>query len=118
MFVFPRSLWPMSGRSWPLSGSLPIEISYDHCRLRNHWGTAMTHVRKLAAAALLLTVGTATLVWAAGKGDPGREAQDRAEIEGLMWHYVRALDTHDADAYAKVYTEDGVFQSGTNITKG
>ncbi len=78
----------------------------------------MTHFQKLGAAALLLTVGTATVVWAAGKGDPGREAQDRAEIEGLMWHYVRALDTHDAEAYAKVYAEDGVFQSGTNVTKG
>ena len=78
----------------------------------------MTYFQKLGAAALLSAVGAATVVWAAGKADPGRESQDRAEIEGLMWHYVRALDTHDADAYAKVYTEDGVFQSGTNVTKG
>jgi uncharacterized protein (TIGR02246 family) len=71
-----------------------------------------------ASAVLLLIIGAATVVLAAGKSDPGREAQDRAEIEGLMWHYVRALDTHDADTYATLYTEDGVFQSGTNVTKG
>jgi uncharacterized protein (TIGR02246 family) len=78
----------------------------------------MINLRRLAAAALLFAIGTATVVWAAGKSDPGRESQDRAEIEGLMWHYVRALDTHNAEAYAQTYTEDGVFQSGTNVTKG
>jgi uncharacterized protein (TIGR02246 family) len=78
----------------------------------------MTHSKGLGTAALFFAIGTATVVWAAGKGDPGRESQDRAEIEGLMWHYVRALDTHNAEAYAKVYTEDGVFQSGANVTKG
>ncbi len=78
----------------------------------------MIHSKMIGAAAVLLAVGTATVVWAVGKGGSGREAQDRAEIEGLMWHYVRALDTHDAAAYASTYTEDGVFQSGTNVTKG
>ena len=78
----------------------------------------MTHFQKAGIATLLLAVGTTTIVWAAGGGDPGREAQDRAEIEGLIGDYVRALDTHDADAYAKTYTEDGTFQAGTNVTKG
>jgi uncharacterized protein (TIGR02246 family) len=38
-----------------------------------------------------------------------REANDRAEIQALMWRYVRALDTLDADAYASVFTENAKF---------
>jgi uncharacterized protein (TIGR02246 family) len=47
-----------------------------------------------------------------------REAKDRAEIESLMWRYVRALDTFNADACAAAYTPDGQFGSGANATKG
>lgn len=47
-----------------------------------------------------------------------REAQDRAQIEKLMWQYVRALDTENADAYAAVYTPDGQFGTGANAVKG
>ena len=47
-----------------------------------------------------------------------REAHDRAQIEKLMWQYVRALDTENADAYAAVYTPDGQFGSGANAVKG
>lgn len=47
-----------------------------------------------------------------------RQAQARAEIEDLMWRYVRALDSFDPDAYASVYTEDGQFRSGANATHG
>jgi uncharacterized protein (TIGR02246 family) len=47
-----------------------------------------------------------------------RETRDRAQIEKLMWQYVRALDTENADAYAAVYTEDGQFGSGANAVKG
>ena len=46
-----------------------------------------------------------------------REA-DRAAIEALMWRYVRALDSFDADAYAAVFTEDGAFKSGSTQHKG
>ena len=45
-------------------------------------------------------------------------ADDREEINALMWRYARALDTADADAYASVYTEDGQFGVGDNATKG
>jgi uncharacterized protein (TIGR02246 family) len=45
-------------------------------------------------------------------------AEDRAAIEALMWRYVRALDSFDADAYAAVFTEDGQFGAGGNATKG
>jgi uncharacterized protein (TIGR02246 family) len=47
-----------------------------------------------------------------------REAQDRAAIEALMWRYVRALDSMDADGYAAVFTEDGTFRSGSTEHKG
>lgn len=38
-----------------------------------------------------------------------REAKDRAEIEKLMWDYVKAADSLNADAYASVFTPDGAF---------
>jgi uncharacterized protein (TIGR02246 family) len=47
-----------------------------------------------------------------------QEMQDRAAIEALMWKYVRALDTLDADAYAAVYTPDGQFGTGERAEKG
>ena len=47
-----------------------------------------------------------------------RQVQDRAAIEALMWRYVRALDSLDADAYAAVFTEDGAFGSGSTQRQG
>ena len=47
-----------------------------------------------------------------------REAADRAAIEALMWRYVRALDSMDADGYAAVFTEDGTFGSGSQARRG
>lgn len=55
---------------------------------------------------------------AAAENAVERESQDRAQIEKLMWQYVRALDTENADAYAAVYTPDGQFGSGANAIKG
>lgn len=55
----------------------------------------------LAVLATGLTLETAA-------ADEAR-AEDRAAIEALMWRYVRALDSFDADAYAAVFTEDGQF---------
>lgn len=52
-----------------------------------------------------------TLVVAAD-ADVLRESRDRAEIQELMWRYVRALDSFDGEAYAGVFTEDGQFRSG------
>ena len=63
----------------------------------------------LAVAALALGAGGAAL---ADDAAILREAQDRAAIEALMWRYVRALDSMDADGYAAVFTEDGTFGSG------
>lgn len=55
---------------------------------------------------------------AAGGNDAQREALDRTQIEKLMWQYVRALDTENADAYAAAFTLDGQFGSGANAIKG
>jgi len=68
-------------------------------------------------AALLLTA-IAVSSAAAAQNDAVREAQDRAQIEKLMWRYVRALDTFNAEAYAAAFTPDGQFGSGANATKG
>ena len=50
--------------------------------------------------------------------DTQREAQDRVQIEKLMWQYTRALDTANPDAYAATYTPDGQFGSGARAVKG
>ncbi|MGC2332088.1 MAG: nuclear transport factor 2 family protein [Candidatus Acidiferrales bacterium] len=55
---------------------------------------------------------------AAGGNDTQREAQDRLQIEKLMWQYTRALDTENADAYAATYAPDGQFGSGAKAVKG
>lgn len=54
----------------------------------------------------------------ARSNDTQREAQDRVQIEKLMWQYTRALDTANPDAYAATYTPDGQFGSGTRAVKG
>ena len=55
---------------------------------------------------------------AAGGNDTQREAQDRVQIEKLMWQYTRALDAENPDAYAAAYMPDGQFGSGPNAVKG
>lgn len=55
---------------------------------------------------------------AAARIDAQREADDRAQIEKLMWNYVRALDTFNPDAYAATYTPDGQFGSGKSAIIG
>lgn len=73
--------------------------------------------KQLCGTALLIAATFLALPLAA-ENTVEREAQDRAQIEKLMWQYVRALDTEDADAYAAVYTADGQFGSGANALKG
>jgi hypothetical protein len=55
---------------------------------------------------------------AAGDAELLREMRDRIEIEDLMWRYCRALDTLDENAYASVYTPDGVFTYGPDVSRG
>jgi hypothetical protein len=72
----------------------------------------------LAGVIALMFVALLGSHTAAGGNDTQREAQDRAQIEKLMWQYVRALDTENADAYAATFTPDGQFGSGANAIKG
>ena len=64
---------------------------------------------------IILAAGLAMLVVAPALAD---RTDDREAINALMWHYARALDTANADAYAACYTEDGQFGVGANATKG
>jgi hypothetical protein len=66
---------------------------------------------KLARGAVLIALLTAAATTATAADDAKlvREAADRAEIEALMWRYVRALDTLDVDAYVVLFTEDAQF---------
>ena len=45
-------------------------------------------------------------------------AQDRVEIEQLMWNYIRALDSGNAEAYAALFAPDGQFGRGATAVKG
>jgi uncharacterized protein (TIGR02246 family) len=45
-------------------------------------------------------------------------AQDRVEIEQLMWNYIQALDSGNAEAYAALFAPDGQFGKGATAVKG
>jgi hypothetical protein len=72
----------------------------------------------LVGVVVLLLVALLGYRAAAGGNDSHQEAQDRLQIEKLMWQYTRALDTENPDAYAATYTPDGKFGSGANVVKG
>lgn len=66
----------------------------------------MSKIRMGIAVAVVCAIAfTSTAV--IGQDNSARETKDRAEIEALMWHYARALDSGDGDAYAATYTVDG-----------
>jgi hypothetical protein len=65
-----------------------------------------------------LTALAALLLASPAFAQSDKEMQDRIQIENLMWRYVRALDTFNADAYAATFTPDGQFGSGPTATKG
>jgi uncharacterized protein (TIGR02246 family) len=80
--------------------------------------SARTSPIALIALAVTLLAGGAAVAQASDAQMSAREARDRAEIQGLMWRYVRALDSLDADGYAAVYTPDGQFGTGERAEKG
>jgi uncharacterized protein (TIGR02246 family) len=45
-------------------------------------------------------------------------AQDRVAIEQLMWNYIHALDSGNAEAYAALFAPDGQFGRGATAVKG
>ena len=67
----------------------------------------MTRPRPILFGALLLAAIPGAAL--ASDADILREARDRAAITQLMWTYVRAIDSFDAEAYAAVFTPDGAF---------
>jgi uncharacterized protein (TIGR02246 family) len=76
-------------------------------------------MKNFGMGVLVALVFSAGIAYTADKDeDVLRQVRDRAEIEDLMWRYTRALDTTDAAAYAAIYTADGQFSAGTNVTKG
>jgi len=76
-------------------------------------------MKKVAAGVVaVLFLGLLGAHVAAGGSDARREADDRLQIEKLMWQYTRALDSLNADAYAATYTADGQFGAGANAVKG
>jgi len=72
----------------------------------------------LVACATVVFVAVLVSAAAAGEKDVLRTAQDRVEIEQLLWRYVRALDSGNAEAYAATFTPDGQFGRDANATKG
>ena len=75
-------------------------------------------MKKILAGVALLFVAFLGSLAATARNDAQREAQDRVQIEKLMWQYTRALDTENADAYAATYMPDGQFGSGATAIKG
>jgi len=55
---------------------------------------------------------------AAARNNSQDRADDRAQIENLMWKYSRALYAQNPDAYAALYAPDGQFGTGANAVKG
>jgi uncharacterized protein (TIGR02246 family) len=72
-------------------------------------------VLSVAAFSVVALLGSPAV---AADNEVEREVHDRAQIEKLMWQYVRALDTENADAYAAAFTPDGQFGSGASAVKG
>jgi uncharacterized protein (TIGR02246 family) len=76
----------------------------------------MTHLRLLVLSTIAL-VALCVFTSCASRNDLVR-AQDRIAIEQLMWDYIRALDSGNAEAYAALFAPDGQFGRGDNAVKG
>lgn len=78
-------------------------------------------MKKILAGVVVLSL-VAILSYGAARGAVAKNdqvrADDRAQIEKLMWNYVRVLDTENPDAYAATYTPDGQFGEGAKAVKG
>lgn len=72
----------------------------------------------LAGSVVLLFVALLGYRVAAARNGAQARADDRAQIENVMWKYSRALYTQNPDAYAALYTPDGQFGTGANAVKG
>ena len=76
----------------------------------------MNNMRLLIFSAIVL-VATGVSTSCVERNDSVR-AQDRVAIEDLMWNYVHALDSGDAEGYAATFAPDGQFGRGDQAVKG
>jgi uncharacterized protein (TIGR02246 family) len=76
----------------------------------------MTRIRILVIAAIVLMALFVSPSFAQEK-DTVR-IKDRVAIEQLMWDYIRALDSGNAEAYAALFAPDGQFGRGDKAVKG
>jgi len=76
----------------------------------------MARLRLLA----FLTVALAALIFSFSctAGKDSARIQDRVAIEQLMWDYIQALDSGDAERYAALFTPEGEFKGADMSTKG
>jgi uncharacterized protein (TIGR02246 family) len=72
----------------------------------------------LAGLVALLFVALLGYRAVAARNDTQARAEDRAQIENLMWKYSRALYAQNPDAYAALYAPDGQFGTGARAVKG
>jgi uncharacterized protein (TIGR02246 family) len=69
--------------------------------------------------ALAVAAGAAALAMlGAQPASAATYAEDRAEIEDLMYRYLFAMDWRDAEAYAATFTEDGVLDYAGGVEHG
>ena len=76
----------------------------------------MTHIR-LPVFSTIVISALCIFTSCAARNDSLR-VQDRIAIEQLMWDYIRALDSGNAEAYAALFAPDGQFGRGDNAVKG
>ncbi|NLD38192.1 MAG: nuclear transport factor 2 family protein [Desulfatiglans sp.] len=76
----------------------------------------MTRTRILVITAFVMMALFVSLSFAQEK-DTVR-IKDRVAIEQLMWDYIRALDSGNAEAYAALFAPDGQFGRGDKAVKG
>jgi uncharacterized protein (TIGR02246 family) len=72
---------------------------------------------RLLVFSIVVLVGSGIFLSCAARKDMVR-AQDRVDIEQLMWNYIQALESGNAEAYAAVFAPDGQFVAGTTAIKG
>jgi uncharacterized protein (TIGR02246 family) len=76
----------------------------------------MTTGRLLIASSIVTVL--LTLFTSCDAPEDSVRAQDRVAIDQLMWDYIRALDSRDAEAYAALFAPDGQFGTGDSAVKG
>jgi uncharacterized protein (TIGR02246 family) len=85
-------------------------------RIKAQKEIGMANIRLIIVSAFVLMALVVSTSLSAEKDSV--RAQDRVEIEQLMWDYIHALDSGNAEAYAALFTPDGQFGRGATAVKG